>query len=73
LAVLAVKKKATAKYRQSEKLTVFQANLLVAMLVGFWGRAGDGHPGPQILAEGLRMLRAFVWFKRQWERLGGPT
>jgi len=73
LEVLEVKKKATAKYRQIEKLTVFQANLLVAMLVGFWGRTGDGHPGAQILAEGLRMLRALVWFKRQWERLGGPT
>ena len=31
-------KKATAKYRQIEKLTVRQAN----MLVGFWGRTGDG-------------------------------
>jgi hypothetical protein len=80
LAVLEVKKNETAKYRQSQKLTVLQANILVAMLVGFWGRTGDGHPGPQILAEGLRMLRAVLWFKRQWEttgcghrRRGGPT
>lgn len=52
---------------------MLQANILVAMLVGFWGRTGDGHPGPQILAEGLRMLRALVWFKRQWEKMGrGP-
>ena len=80
LAVLEVKKKETGKYPQSQKLTLLQGNILVAMLVGFWGRTGDGHPGPQILAEGLRMLRALVWFKRQWEgtgrghpRRGGPT
>lgn len=80
LEVLEVKKKETAKYPQSRTLTVLQANILVAMLVGFWGRTGDGHPGPQILAEGLRMLRALLWFKRQWEktrrghrRRGGPT
>jgi hypothetical protein len=43
------------------------------MLVGFWGRTGDGQPGPQIIAEGLRMLRALVWFKRLWEKTSrGP-
>ena len=49
---------AAGKYQPSQKLTVRQANIPVALLVGFWGRTGDGHPGPQILAEGLRMLRA---------------
>ena len=80
LAVLEVKKKETGKFPQSQELTLLQANILAAMLVGFWGRTGDGHPGPQILAEGLRMLRAHVWFKRLWEkrgrgppRRGGPT
>ncbi len=73
LAVLEVKKKETGKYAQSPKLTVLQANMLVAMLAGFWGRAGDGHPGAQILAEGLRMLEALVWYANQTERgAGGP-
>ena len=65
LEVLEVKKKATGKYAQSHKLTVWQANILVAMLAGFWGRTGDGHPGPQILAEGVRVLRVLVWFAKQ--------
>ena len=73
LAVLEVKKKETGKFTQRQELTILQANILVAMLVGFGGRTGDGHPGPQILAEGLRLLRALVWFKRQWEKTGrGP-
>jgi len=46
-------------------MTVRQANILVAMPAGFWGRTGDGHPGPQILAEGMRLLRAMVWVIRQ--------
>lgn len=80
LAVLELKKKETGKYSQSPKLTVLQANVLVAMLVGFWGRAGDGHPGAQILAEGLRTLQALVWYANQTEprtarshRRRGPT
>ena len=80
LEVLEVKKKETAKYRQIQKLTLLQANILVAMLVGFWGRTSDGHPGPQILAEGLRTLHTLLWFKRHWEqttrghrRRGAPT
>lgn len=44
------------------KLTVLQANILVAMLAGFWSRKSDGHPGPKILAEGLRILQAVVWY-----------
>src|SRR5450756_1093708 len=31
------------------KLTLFQANLLVAMLAGFWARKADGHPGPDLM------------------------
>jgi hypothetical protein len=44
---------------------LLQANILVAMLAGFWGRAGDGHPGPEILADGLRLLEALVWYRAQ--------
>jgi hypothetical protein len=65
LEVLEVKKKAAGKYEQSKKLSVFQANVLTAMLVGFWGRASDGHPGSQILAEGVHTLRTLVWFASQ--------
>ena len=71
LVVLKVKNQATGKYPASPKLTVWQANILTAMLVGFWARKSDGHPGAQILAEGLRTLYAVVWFKRQWEQTGG--
>ena len=67
LAVLEVKKKETSKFPQSSKLTVLQANILVAMLAGYWGRAGDGHPGAQILAEGLRLLEVLVWYAKQKE------
>jgi hypothetical protein len=38
--------------------------MLVAMLGGFWGRKADGHPGPDIMARGLLILRALV----EWER-----
>ena len=40
---------------------MLQANVLVAMLAGFWGRECDGHPGAQVLAEGLRLLHVLVW------------
>jgi hypothetical protein len=45
-------------------LTLFQANLLVAMLAGFWGRQADGHPGPDLMGRGLLILTALV----QWEK-----
>jgi hypothetical protein len=67
LAVLEVKRKETGKFSESTRLTVLQANILAAMLVGFWGRTGDGHPGTQILAEGLRFLQAVVWYVNQTE------
>ena len=65
LAVLEVKKKETGKYQSSPKWTVFQANILTAMLVGFWGRDCDGHPGDKILAEGLDALHLLVWYERE--------
>jgi hypothetical protein len=65
LEVLAAKKAETGRYSQTTKLTVLQANILTAMLAGFWGRKGDGHPGAQILSEGLRLLEAVVWYKEQ--------
>ena len=45
-------------------LSLFQANLLVAMLAGFWGRKSDGHPGAKVLAEGLRILSELVHYRR---------
>jgi hypothetical protein len=46
-------------------LTLLQANLLVAMLGGFWARPADGHPGPDLMGRGLLMLNALV----NWERI----
>jgi hypothetical protein len=65
LEVLAAKKAESDRYPEATKLTVLQANILTAMLAGFWGRKGDGHPGAQILSEGLRLLEAIVWYKGQ--------
>lgn len=45
-------------------LSLFQANLLVAMLAGFWTRKGDGHPGPKLLAQGLIILAELVNYER---------
>jgi hypothetical protein len=64
LAVLELKKKECGKFANASKLTVLQANLLTAMLVGFWARPSDGHPGAQILAEGLMALQVAVWHRR---------
>jgi len=65
LKVLEVKKKETGKFAEATKLSVLQANILVAMLVGFWARPADGHPGARLLAEGLAVLRALVWYERR--------
>jgi hypothetical protein len=46
-------------------LTLLQANLLVAMLGGFWARRADGHPGPDIMGRGLLALHVLV----VWERI----
>lgn len=43
-------------------LSLFQANLLGAMLAGFWGHKGDGQPGPKRMAAGLEILAALVEF-----------
>lgn len=64
LEVLAAKQ-TTTRFATSAQLTVLQANILTAMLGGFWGRPSDGHPGPKILSEGIRVLQAIVWYKRQ--------
>lgn len=45
------------------RLTLFQANLLVAMLAGFWGRKADGHPGPKLVAQGLMILAELVNYR----------
>jgi hypothetical protein len=45
-------------------LTLFQANVLVAMLARFLARKGDGHPGPDTMGLGLLILDALV----AWER-----
>jgi hypothetical protein len=68
LEVLAAKKAETGRYPESKKLSVLEANTLVAMLAGFWGRAADGHPGAKVLSEGLRLLEVIVWYKRQVAR-----
>ena len=41
-------------------LSLSQANLIVAMLGGFWGRKGDGHPGAESIGRGLELLAALV-------------
>ena len=46
-------------------LTLLQANLLVAVLAGFWARKVDGHPGPDLMGRGLLMLNGLV----NWERI----
>lgn len=43
-------------------MSLAQANLLVAMLGGFWGRKGDGHPGAESLGRGLELLGALVHY-----------
>jgi hypothetical protein len=45
-------------------LSLFQANILVAMLAGFWGRKSDGHPGPKLVGQGLMILAELVNYRR---------
>lgn len=40
--------------------TIQQAALWVAELGGFWGRKGDGPPGPKVIWRGLRVLANFI-------------
>lgn len=46
-------------------LTLSEANLLVAMLAGYWGRKGDGPPGPDVMGRGLLILNALV----EWQKI----
>ncbi len=46
-------------------LTLSKANLLVAMLAGYWGRQGDGPPGPDVMGRGLLILDALV----EWQKI----
>ena len=68
LKVLEIKNEETRKFPIAQKRTILQANILTAMLVGFWARKSDGHPGAQILAEGLQVLQVLVWYKKQCEK-----
>jgi|JI10StandDraft_1071094.scaffolds.fasta_scaffold144401_2 hypothetical protein len=45
-------------------MSLFQANVIVAMLAGFLGRRSEGHPGPDMIKNGLTLLNLLV----QWER-----
>ena len=53
----------------SSGLTLLQANLLVAMMGGFWGRRGDGDSGPKVMQRGLVLLGAIVEDRKYREQL----
>lgn len=74
LEILSLKKKELRKAIRptGNKLTILQANILTAMLAGFLGRKCDGHPGAQSLAQGLSILQALLWYKRQTENTSEP-
>jgi hypothetical protein len=67
LEILEIKNNESGKFPADQRRTILQANILTAMLVGFWARKSDGHPGTQILAEGLQSLDSLVWYKIQCE------
>jgi hypothetical protein len=48
----------------SSPLTLLQANVLIAMRGGYWGRKGDGPPGPRVLARGLEVLGELVRYRQ---------
>ena len=52
---------------RARRLTLLQANMLVARLAGFWGRKCDGHPGPDVMGRGLMQLALLV----EWEKING--
>lgn len=64
LEVLEVKNRETEKYPPGKR-TILEANILTAMLIGFWARPSDGHPGAMLLSKGLRQLELLVWYKKQ--------
>lgn len=43
-------------------MSLAEANLLVAMLGGFWGRKSDGTPGAKSIGRGLELLAALVHY-----------
>lgn len=49
--------------KSSTGLTLLQANVLVAMFAGFWGRKGDGYPGPRLVSAGLVILGELVHYR----------
>jgi hypothetical protein len=53
-----------AKSSGTSNMTLWEANRLTAQLAGFWGRKGDGHPGPDVLARGLLILAELVGYER---------
>ena len=65
--VLTLSQKKTSDEPVSEP-TLQEANRMTAKLGGWWGRRGDGEPGPEKLAAGLRRLKDMV---RGW-RLHSP-
>jgi len=48
------------KNSPAAELTLQEANHLTAQLAGWWGRRGDGEPGAETLARGLRRLQDMV-------------
>jgi len=56
--VLTLSQKKTSS--AAAELTLQQANHLTAKLAGWWGRRGDGEPGAETLARGLRRLQDLV-------------
>ncbi len=58
--VSAIQKK-TPRLVQIRKLTLQEANRLVARLGGYAGRRGDGEPGVESIGIGLRRLSDLCW------------
>lgn len=53
-----------SKSRSASNMTLWEANCLTAQLAGFWGRKGDGHPGPDVIGRGLLILAELVRYER---------
>ena len=74
LDVLEVKKKELPRHCAASrgKMNVLQANILTAKFAGFWARKSDGHPGAQVLADGMRILQAVVCYAQSLPELARP-
>ena len=66
------KTKTPEPHSSCSSMSLFQANLLTAMLAGFWGRKSDGHPGPKTMGRGLEILAQLVDFLRRVEEAHIP-